>query len=96
MRTPRVTRLEDEGVRQARFVLDRARSAWQEHTGTDGSPRCLKCYIIGETRRGAAVTDLCPTGRQLRTERDQAAAELRAEQAAAAAPNPDQAALFDV
>ena len=95
----RLHQLEDEGVRQARLALDRARTAWREHAADQPGPgrtACVQCYIVGETRRGAAETDLCPVGRPLRRERDRAAEQLRRERADAARPNPDQYALFDL
>jgi hypothetical protein len=88
--------IEDAGVRAARLQLDQARAAWHQHVGSDAAPSCLKCYIVGETRRGAAVTDLCPVGQVLRTDRDNAAAHLRDERAQAAKPVPGQQALFDL
>jgi hypothetical protein len=90
----RIHQLEDQGVREARWQVDRARAAWREHTGTTDRPSCVHCFVASQTRRGRLADRLCPTGRQLLADRDSAAAVLGREQEAAARPNPDQEALF--
>jgi hypothetical protein len=82
--------IEDSGVREARRLADVADAAWREHTGEPGP--CVQCRIASRRNRAA----LCAAGVRLAAERRQAAADLAAERAAAAAPNPDQAPLFDL
>jgi hypothetical protein len=85
----RATRLEDEGVREARRVADLAAAAWRQHIGP--VTPCARCLVI--TSRRTRV-ELCPVGVRLRDERDEAAEALRQERVEAARPNPDQGALF--
>jgi hypothetical protein len=67
---------------------------WISVSGNPEIARCHQCYIVGETRRGAALSDLCATGRRLRLERDRTAEQLRREREDAARPNPLQDTLF--
>jgi hypothetical protein len=88
--------IEDAGVREARRLADVADRAWHEHAGRDaaaGSVPCVQCSVASQRRQ---LDALCPAGWRLFRERREAAAALTREREAAAAPNPDQAALFDV
>jgi hypothetical protein len=85
----RSTRLEDQGVREARRVAELAAAAWRQHIGPVAP--CARCLVI--TSRRTRV-ELCPVGVRLRDARDEAAEALRRERIEAARPNPDQGALF--
>jgi hypothetical protein len=89
-----MTRLEDEGVREARRVADLAAGAWDAHAGRGrGAAPCVQCSVAAQRRQVGA---LCEIGGRLYQARRDTAAALARERADAARPNPDQPVLFGV
>jgi hypothetical protein len=81
--------LDDQRVTAARIADAAAERAWRDHARVT----CAECSA---GRRAPGPDRLCPVGVRLVREHLAAAAELRDAREAAAAPNPDQGALFDL